>query len=77
MDDNERVTILSILPNKMVLTVLIGALSCGLASATYSPNMIAHIAVGCVLFASFIFVVWKKERKLLSDLRVMWSGKTN
>ena len=77
LDDNDRVTILSILPDKIVFAVLVGIFSCGIASATYSPNLISHIAVGCVLVVCFVIAVRKKERKLISDLREMWSGKSN
>jgi len=71
------VSIFSILPDKIVLAALVVTLSCGVASALYSPNMIVHIVIGCVLFGGFIFTVLKKERKLFSDIRKMWSGKSN
>jgi len=77
LNDDGSVSIISILPDKIVLSVLVGVFSCGLASAFYSPNMMIHVVIGCILFVSFIFAIWKKERKLFSDLRVMWSGKTN
>lgn len=53
----DRVSLLNILPDRMVLATLVAALSCGLASAKYSPNIFVHIAIGCVLFGCFIIAV--------------------
>ena len=53
----DRVSLLSILPDKIVLATLVAAISCGLASAKYSPNMLVHTAIGCVLFGCFAVAV--------------------
>ena len=72
----EHVSILSILPDKTVVAVLVAVLSVGIVSAFYSPNVFVHVGVGCLLLACFFVAVWKKEKKLFSDIRRMWSGKT-
>ena len=57
-DAADRVSFLRVLPSKAVLATLFCALFCGLISDRYAPNIVVHIAFGCLMFGGFLFVVF-------------------